>query len=270
MLNPETDFGFLRQVVKCQSGNLVDPSRNYLFESRLQPLMKSKGWDSLGQLIAALRFDTGELQRTVAEAMLIHETSFFRDAPTFDLLRERLLPELIANRLQVRSLRFWSAASSSGQEAYSIAMLIREYFPALSTWNVEIFGSDLSASMIGRACAGRYQRLEINRGLPARLMIKYMDRVGDEWEVKPEIRSMCRFEQLNLCQASASSRKFDFIFLRNVMFYFQQEERQNVLLTMHRSLAPDGALFLGLSEQPSMDSHWKTELAPKAVWYRPL
>lgn len=268
--NPEIDFDFLRQVVMRSSGNMVHPSRDYLFESRLQHLLRARGWNSLGQLINALRTDSGELQRTVAEAMTINETSFFRDIATFDLLRDELLPAMIANRSHQHVLRFWSAACSSGQEPYSIAMLLREHFPQLSGWKIEIYGTDFSAEMVARSQTGRYQRIEVNRGLPARMLIEYLVRVDDEWEMKPEIKSICRFQQLNLCNPAVSYRPFDFIFLRNVMFYFSHDQRQQVLLKMHRALAPDGALILGLSEQPGMDSHWTTMFTSKAIWYRPV
>lgn len=270
MTTQEVDFGYLRQVVMANSGNFVDPSRNYLFESRLQRVLRTNGLQSLNQLVSALRADSGRLHRSVAEAMMINETSFFRDIPTFNLLREELLPKIIENRSQQRALRIWSAASSSGQEAYSIAMMIREHFPLLATWKIEIFGTDYAAEMVQRSRAGRYHRIEVNRGLPARFLIKYLTRVEDEWEVKPEIKSMCQFQQLNLCQTPTINRTFDFIFLRNVMIYFQVEQRHSALLLMHRSLARDGALFLGLSEQLSMETHWRTILAPKAVWYQPV
>jgi chemotaxis protein methyltransferase CheR len=252
------------------SGNQVDASRDYLFESRLQGLLRNRGFQSLTQLVSALRIDSGVLERCVAEAMTINETSFFRDVPTFDYLRETLLPALIEKRRQTRTLRFWSAASSSGQEAYSIAMMLREHFPLVSGWRIDILGTDLSAEMVERASAGRYQRIEINRGLPARFLVKYMVRTGDEWEVHPDIKRVCRFQQRNLCQPSAFPDSFDVIFLRNVMIYFPQETRHRVLLTMHRVLPPDGILFLGLSEQPRMDSHWQTMLTAKTVWYKPI
>jgi chemotaxis protein methyltransferase CheR len=202
--------------------------------------------------------------------MTINETSFFRDTPTFDLLREELLPKMIAARRETRTLRIWSAASASGQEAYSLAMLLREHFPALANWKIDILGTDLSAEMVRRSSAGRYQRLEINRGLPARFLLKYMVRTGDEWEAEPNIKGICRFQQRNLCDAQPMWERFDFIFLRNVMIYFPLDTRHKVLLGMHRALAADGALFLGMSEQPRMDTHWETVLTPKAVWYRPL
>jgi chemotaxis protein methyltransferase CheR len=202
--------------------------------------------------------------------MTINETSFFRDPATFDLLREQLLPALIASRRDTRTLRFWSAASSSGQEAYSIAMLLREHFPLLAGWKIDILGTDLSAEMVERAAAGRYQRIEINRGLPARFLVKYLVRSGDEWEIAPDIKRLCRFQQRNLCQPAMMPEPCDVIFLRNVMIYFPQETRRQVLLTMYRSLVPDGVLLLGLSEQPRMDTHWQTMLTPKTVWYKPI
>lgn len=265
------DYEYLRAVVHRNSGNQVDATRNYLFESRLQGLLRSRGFDSLTQLVSALRSGSGHnLERSVAEAMTINETSFFRDTPTFDYLRETLLPSLIESRRNTRTLRFWSAASSSGQEAYSIAMLLREHFPLLAGWRIDILGTDLSAEMVERASAGRYQRIEVNRGLPARLMVKYFVRRDDEWEVHPDLKRLCRFQQRNLCQPSGVPETFDIIFLRNVMIYFNQEIRRQVLLTMHRALPPDGILFLGLSEQPRMDSHWQTMLTPKTVWYKPI
>ena len=265
------DYEFLRAVVMRNSGNQVDPSRDYLFESRLQRLLRDRGMQSLSQLVSALRSGAGgTLERSVAEAMTINETSFFRDTATFDLLREELLPALIASRQMTRSLRFWSAASSSGQEAYSLAMMLREYFPLLAGWRIDILGTDLSAEMVERSSTGRYQRIEINRGLPARFLVKYLVRTGDEWEVHPDIRRLCRFQQRNLCQPMIATETFDVIFLRNVMIYFPQETRRQVLLTMHRALARDGVLFLGLSEQPRMDSHWQTMLTPKTVWYKPI
>ncbi|HEX4004647.1 MAG TPA: protein-glutamate O-methyltransferase CheR [Acidobacteriaceae bacterium] len=265
------DAEYLRGVVQRTSGNHIDSTREYLFESRLQRVLQSRGLSSLEQLVAALRRETGTaLQRTVAEAMTINETSFFRDSATFELLRTELLPSLIAARQQTRTLRLWSAASSSGQEAYSLAILLREHFPLLAGWRIDILGTDISSEMVERSSAGRYQRIEINRGLPARLLLKYMVRTGDEWEVAPEIKRLCRFQQRNLCDLTLVAGRFDIIFLRNVMIYFPQDTRQRVLTTVHRSLEPDGHLFLGMGEQTRMESHWQAVLAPKTVWYKPL
>lgn len=265
------DIDYLRAVVARNSGNHLDASRDYLFESRLQRLAQAQGLPSLTHLVSALRSDvSAALHRSVAEAMTINETSFFREPAVFDLLRDQLLPALIDRRRSTRTLRIWSAASSSGQEAWSLAMLLREHFPLLASWTLDIFGTDLSAEMVARASAARYQRIEINRGLPARFLLKYMVRTGDEWEVAPDLHRLCRFQQRNLCSLPVFPDTFDIIFLRNVLIYFPHDTRQQVLLSMHRALAPDGILFLSLSEQPRMDSHWQTVLTPKAVWYRPL
>ena len=267
--SPDADF--LRAIVMRNSGNHVDPTRDYLFESRLQRVVRNRGLQSIEHLVSTLRSDSAStLHRHVAEAMTINETSFFRDTPTFDLLRTELLPALIAARSATRTLRFWSAASSSGQEAWSIAMLLREHFPQLASWKIDILGTDLSSEMVERASAGRYQRIEVNRGLPARFLLKYMVRSGEEWEVAPNIRALCRFQQRNLCDSIPLRETFDVIFLRNVMIYFPHDTRLKILRDMHRSIAPDGVLFLGLSEQARMDSHWKPVLTPKTVWYRPI
>jgi chemotaxis protein methyltransferase CheR len=265
------DADYLRALVMRNSGNQVDVGREYLFESRLQPVLRDRGFDTIEQLVAALRMDPGpHLQRVVAEAMTINETSFFRDTPIFDLLREQLLPAIVTARRDRRALRIWSAASSSGQEAYSLAIMLREHFPALAGWRVEIVGTDISAAMVERSRAGRYQRIEINRGLPARLLLKYMVRQGDEWEAAPEIRGICSFQQRNLCDPAPRAERFDVVLLRNVMIYFPAETRRKILLDVHRSLAPDGALLLGMSEQPRMDTHWQTVLTPKTIWYKPV
>lgn len=264
------DVEYLRAVVARNSGNHLDASRNYLFESRLQRLVQSQGLQSLDELMLSLRgSQSGPLERSVAEAMTINETSFFREMAAFDFLREQMLPAILEARRGDRALRLWSAASSSGQEAYSLAMMLREHFPQLAAWKVEILGTDISAEMVERASTGRYQRIEINRGLPARLLLRHMVRTGDEWEVSPEIRRLCRFEQRNLCGPMPAAERFDVILLRNVLIYFPQETRQSILLSMHRALAPDGALLLSSAEQPRMESHWETIITPKLIWYRP-
>ena len=265
------DVEYLRALLARNSGNRLEPSHDYLFESRLQHLLRDRGFPSVGDLVAALRRAQGSaLERCVAEAMTINETSFFREPAAFDLLRDSLLPDLIERRRQRRTLRFWSAACSSGQEAYSLAMLLRENFPQLAAWSIDILGTDVSAGMVARAEAGRYSRAEIRRGLPVPLQLRHMTRAGDEWEVAPAIGSLCRFQPRNLCTSPPLPQLRDVIFLRNVLLYFPPATRSHVLLTMHRSLAPDGILFLGASEQMPDQSHWKAVMAPKTVWYSPL
>jgi chemotaxis protein methyltransferase CheR len=268
------DYGYLRQLVFGLSQNVLDPSRDYLFETRLTKLLRNQGMSRVGELVHHLRTRKDPaLERAIAEAMTINETSFFRDARPFELLRTELLPKLIEARRIKRSLRFWSAACSSGQEAYSLAMLMIEHFPMRVGWNLRIEGTDLSAEVVDRAQAGRYPRIEINRGLPARFVVRYFDHVGEHWEIKPEVRRLCNFRCANLCAPqlpfNRSSDRFDVIFLRNVMLYFSQDTRKTLLAGIHRLLAPDGILFLGSSEQPADPSIWTAVLAGGTCYYRP-
>jgi chemotaxis protein methyltransferase CheR len=265
------DYDYLRQLVFGLSQNVLDPSRDYLFETRLTRLVRKHGMTQLRDLVHHLRSGKDPvLERAVAEAMTINETSFFRDSRPFELLRIELLPALIENRRHSRALRLWSAASASGQEGYSLAMLIREYFPVLGGWNVRIEGTDISSEMVERSRAARYHRIDINRGLPARFIVRYFDHVGEDWVAKPEIRQMCNFRQGNLCSsASLFYERFDVILLRNVMLYFSQETRRQVLASVHRLLVPDGVLFLGSSEQPSDSTLWTPVLAGGTCYFRP-
>lgn len=268
------DYGYLRQLVFGLSQNVLDPSRDYLFETRLTKLLRNQGMTQLEELIQHLKVRKNPvLERSIAEAMTINETSFFRDGRPFELLRTELLPKLIEARRPLRSLRFWSAASSTGQEAYSLGMLLQEHFPQIAGWNIRIEGTDICNEVVEKAQAGRYHRIEMNRGLPARFVVRYFDHVGEDWTVKPELRKMCNFRQANLCTTSLPFNRiddrFDVIFLRNVMLYFSQDTRKTLLAGIHRLLAPDGILFLGSSEQPADPSIWTPVLAGGTCHFRP-
>ena len=268
------DFGYLRQLVFGLSQNVLDPSRDYLFETRLSKLLRSRGMTHLEELVQYLQLKKNPaIERAIAEAMTINETSFFRDGRPFELLRTGLLPSLIEARQNTRCLRLWSAACSTGQEAYSLAMELREHFPMLAGWDIRIEGTDICAEVVERAQAGRYHRIEMNRGLPARFVVRYFDRMDEDWVVKPEVRKMCNFRQANLCAPhfpfQRASDQFDVIFLRNVMLYFSQETRRALLVNIHRLLAPDGVLFLGSSEQPADPSIWTPILAGGTCYFKP-
>ncbi|MGB8260110.1 MAG: protein-glutamate O-methyltransferase CheR [Terracidiphilus sp.] len=272
--SPHVDYAFLRQLVFSLSQNVLDSSRDYLFDTRLARLLRNQGMTQLEELVDHLKIRKDPtLERAIAEAMTINETSFFRDGRPFELLRAELLPELIEARRHQRSLRFWSAACSTGQEAYSLAMLLHEHFPQLAGWEVRIEGTDICGEAVGRAQAARYQRIEMNRGLPARYVVRYFDHVGEEWVVKPELRRMCNFRQANLCGSrfpfNRAGNRFDVIFLRNVMLYFSQETRKTLLAGIRRVLAPDGILLLGSSEQPADPHIWNAVLAGGTCHFRP-
>jgi chemotaxis protein methyltransferase CheR len=257
-------------LVYEHSQNVLDPSRDYLFETRLAGLLRRHGLGDIQELIGLLRSRVNPaIERSVAEAMTVNETSFFRDERPFELLRAELLPALIESRRATRTLRLWSAACSTGQEALSLGMLMLEHFPMQANWDVRIEGTDISHEVIRRAQAGVYHRMEVDRGLPARSLLRFFEQKGDDWMVKPELGRLCRFRQANLCGGQLPFyERFDVIFLRNVMLYFSQETRKELLLKVHRLLAPDGVLFLGSSEQPADTKVWTATLAGGACYYR--
>jgi chemotaxis protein methyltransferase CheR len=267
----DSDYAYLRQLVLAESANLIDPSRNALFETRLTPIARMAGASNLEDFVSLLRVDrTPQLHRAVAEAMTINETSFFRDGKPFDVLRDTILPRLIENNAAERRLRVWSAASSTGQEAYSIAMLICEHFAELAGWDVKILGTDISRQVIEYAQRGRYRRMEVNRGLPARMLVKYLVRDGDEWEVTPNLRAMCSFQYANLCAPLPKLPVFDLVMLRNVLLYFPQQDRSCVFSDVYRQMAPGGYLMLGAAEQAEDSTNlFQAEFARDCYFYRP-
>ena len=268
----DSDYAYLREVVMSQSANMIDPSRNALFDTKLTSIAKMAGALNLEDFVHLLRSDRpAHLHRAVAEAMTINETSFFRDVKPFDLLRETILPQLIEARRRERRLRIWSAASSTGQEAYSLAMLIAEHLPVVASWDVKIVGTDISRQVVEYAKAGRCRRLEVNRGLPARMLLKYLTRDEDEWEVHPRIRSMCEFHCENLCTLSPTLPTFDLVLLRNALLYFSQGDRTTVFREVHRHIAPDGYLLLGNAEQAEESTDlFSVEFSSSSYFYRPV
>ena len=203
--------------------------------------------------------------------MTINETSFFRDMRPFEAIRMTILPRLIRARAGEKRLRIWSGACATGQEAYSVAMLIRENFPELASWDVKIIGTDLSRSVVEYAKRGRYRRIEVNRGLPARLLVKYFTREDEEWEVKPEVRVMCDFRHANLCGPLTQLPRFDLVLLRNVLLYFSQVDRRAVLGAVHRLMTPESTLLLGNAEQAEDSTDvFVVEFAGDSYFYRPV
>ena len=268
----DSDYAYLRQLVLAESANLIDPSRNALFETRLTPIARLAGASTLEDFVSLLRVDrTPQLHRAVAEAMTINETSFFRDGKPFEVLRETILPRLVEKNSAQRKLRIWSAASSTGQEAYSLAMLICENFAELTSWDVKIVGTDISRQVIEYAQRGRYRRMEVNRGLPARMLVKYLVRDGDEWEVTPNLRAMCSFQYANLCAPLPKLPAFDLVMLRNVLLYFPQQDRSCVFSDVYRQMTPGGYLMLGAAEQAEDSTNlFHAEFARDCYFYRPI
>jgi chemotaxis protein methyltransferase CheR len=244
----QAELNIVRALVRERSAIVLDEDKGYLVESRLLPLAQQEGLESVSSLVARLgRASTG-LERQVVEAMATNETYFFRDVRPFDVLRQQVLPELVQRRAGERALRIWSAACSSGQEPHSIAMLLRAHQVVPLGWQVRLLGTDLSTGMLGRARQGRYSQMEINRGLPAALLVKYFERAGLEWQLKDEVRRMVEFSALNLIEDWPALPPLDVVFLRNVLIYFDVPTKKQVLANLRRVLRPDGYLFLGGAE----------------------
>jgi chemotaxis protein methyltransferase CheR len=245
----ETDFNYVRDLVKRVSAIVLEPEKAYLVETRLTPLARKTGFGSLQALLASLRVDGNpRLRHQVVEAMTTHETSFFRDGHPFETLKARILPELLARRSSSQHVAIWCAACSSGQEPFSVAMLAREHFPTLVKGRLRIIATDLSEAILARAREGLYSQIEVNRGLPATELTRYFDRQGLCWRIKPEIRRMVDFQQSNLAGAWPNLPLMDVIFMRNVLIYFGIETKKQILNNVRRALKPDGYLFLGASE----------------------
>ena len=244
-----SEFDYVRMLLREEAAVVIDREKMYLAEARLQPLARQEGFDSISELIGALRTTSlGKLHERVVSAMTTHETSFFRDQHPFECLRTTVLPRLIELRKEERRLNLWCAACSTGQEPYSIAMLIREHFPELEGWTLNIVASDLSVETLARAQAGIYNTPEINRGLPAALLVKYFQEQEGQWLIKDEVRHMVAFHRMNLAGQWPCMTRMDLVLLRNVMIYFDTEVRRSILGRMERQLREDGFLFLGGAE----------------------
>jgi len=244
------DFTFVADFLRQRAAISIGPGKEYLVESRLGPLARDIGFNDVNALIGELRrpVPNPTVRDRVVEAMTTNETSFFRDGHPFEAMRTDLVPEVLKRNAGVRRLSVWSAASSTGQELYTIAMLLDANFPELASWTVNLYGTDLSTDVLKRARAGRFSPLEVNRGLPAPMLVRYFDRRGSEYEIDAKLRNWCRFEQMNLADAWPALPLFDIVFCRNVLIYFDVPVRQRILQKIQRSLAPGGCLILGGSE----------------------
>ena len=243
------DYDFIANLLRDQCALVLDPGKDYLINSRLSPIAQRHGLTSIDHLVRRLR-DTSDssLVSDVVEAMVTTETSFFRDVHPFETLKKIVLPKLIELRRPQRQLNIWCAASSSGQEPYSIAMLLKEYFPDLAGWQINLTATDISHEMLQRSRAGRYSQLEVNRGLPTNLLLKWFRQEGGVWEIDEQIRRMMTFKPMNLAQPWPAMPAWDLIFLRNVMIYFDNDVKKSILGRVSRSLGDDGYLVLGGAE----------------------
>jgi chemotaxis protein methyltransferase CheR len=243
------DFDYLRKRLKERSGLVFSAEKQYLVESRLLPVARSAGFANLGELVRALMLGNADVLMTaVVEAMMTHESFFFRDKLPFDHFRQTVMPALIAARSNVRTIRIWCAAASTGQEPYSLAMCLSEMQQKIAGWRIELLATDLGNDVLEKARQGLYSQFEVQRGLPIQLLIKHFTQVGELWQIAPDIRSMVKYQQLNLLADFARLGRFDLILCRNVLIYFDTETKISVLNRLARSTASDGYLMLGAAE----------------------
>jgi chemotaxis protein methyltransferase CheR len=243
------DFKYIADLLKRRSGLIITQDKIYLLETRLSAIMREHSLAGLPALIEALRQPGAEaLRDRVVDAMTTNETSFFRDSHPFDTLRKTVLPGLIESRAASRSLRIWSAACSTGQEPYSLAMTIRDHFPILAGWRVEIVATDISPRVLQRARSGVYSTFEVQRGLPIQMLIRHFDQVGNDWHIKDELKRNISFRSANLLENFSSLGMFDVVLCRNVLIYFDQDTKNRILRAIAGNMAADGALLLGGAE----------------------
>jgi chemotaxis protein methyltransferase CheR len=243
-------FEFIRSLVYDRTAIVLETSKEYLIQTRLAPIARQQGVDTVEALLDRMKAQAwSPVHARVVEAMTTNETSFFRDLGPFDALKKVILPQLIKNRTSAKRLAIWSAASSTGQEIYSIAMLLKESFPEVARdWQVVLHATDFSTEMVERGRKGVFTQLEVNRGLPAPLLIKYFKRSDGGWEVREDLRRMIEFRQLNLNDAWPGITDIDVVFMRNVLIYFDLATKKRILARIPRIMRADGALFLGAAE----------------------
>jgi chemotaxis protein methyltransferase CheR len=243
------DYEFLRKLLKERSGLDLSSDKQYLVESRLVPLARKAGLPGITELAQKMKAGGAEpLVAEVVEAMTTNETFFFRDKMPFDHLKDTMLPAILQARSARRSLRIWCAASSTGQEPYSIAMCLKGLGPALAGWKVDIVATDLSQGVLEKSRAGIFSQFEVQRGLPIQLLVQHFTQVGDMWQLNADIRSMVQHRQLNLLQDFTHLGTFDIIFCRNVLIYFDQDTKTGIFERLARVIEPDGFVVLGAAE----------------------
>lgn len=265
-----TDFELIKQIVYLHASITLEAGKEYLVESRLTPLSHSEKHASLESFIAHVRHNPSiQLYDKITDAMTTNETLFFRDKHPFDALLTEILPELIKKRSAQKKLFIWCAASSSGQEPYSLAMLIKEHFPQLQGWQITFLASDISTPMLQRCGQGIYSQLEVNRGLPIVYLAKYFDNVGDNWHIKKSICKMVDFKKINLGGLWPSMPCFDIILMRNVLIYFDLATKQSIFQKTRNVLQRDGYLFLGGAETTiNIDPNFDRRVCGLATCYQ--
>lgn len=264
------EFQFFTTLLEKHAGIVLEAGKEYLVEARLAPVARDSGFASVSALLQELRQNPmGRAHWLAIEALTTNETSFFRDEHPFNALREVILPDLIARRASSRSLNIWCAAASTGQEPYSLAMLLRDSFPQLLGWNLSFIATDLSEAALARAREGRFNATEIGRGLPPVFRQRYFHADGDGLRVREEVRRMVAFRAMNLVGPWPNMPELDLVLLRNVLIYFNVETKRNILQKVQRYLRPDGCLLLGAAESTlHIEESYEVVHLEKTAYYR--
>jgi chemotaxis protein methyltransferase CheR len=264
----QAEFSFVSTLVRREASIVLAPGKEYLVEARLIPVARAVGAANVNEFLADLqRKPNPANQRKIIDALTTNETSWFRDREPFAALTDVVIPELVKSRSAARKVRIWSAASSSGQEAYSLAMTLQENLPP--GWSYEIMGTDISTEMVKRAETAEYSQVEVNRGLPASQLVQYFERAGAHWRVTQALRRNVSFRLLNLTTPLPAMQPFDVIFLRNVLIYFDVATKRTVLQNAAKLLKPDGWLFLGAAETTiGIDDNYERVAAGRTSAYR--
>ncbi len=265
------NFDYVRTMARDNAAIVLDPGKEYLVELRLEPLAVTSGFDSLDAMVKSMRDQRtlGDIHLKAIEALTTNETSFFRDLHPFDVMKKTLIPELIVRKSTSKTLNIWSGASSTGQEAYSISMLLLESFPELKDWKVKIIGTDLSNKAVQTAKEGIYSQFEVNRGLPLPMLARYFDKVDDGWQIKEAVRQMVDFRVMNLIKPWPFMARFDIVLMRNVLIYFDMDIKRQILGEIRKTIDPRGFLFLGSSETTlNIDGGWQANRIDRTMVYQ--
>ncbi len=266
-ISPQS-FTFVRELVRAESAIVLDTGKEYLVESRLVPLARAAGHPDVDSYVAEVsKRRAPATLKLIVEALTTNETSWFRDSDPFTALRQTVFPALAKTRSN-RSLRIWAGACSSGQEPYSILMTAMDT-PELAGWKIDMLATDLSEEMLGRSRLGEYSQLEVNRGLPATTLVRHFERAGLNWRINQSLRERVEFRSLNLTRPFPPMGRFDIVFLRNVLIYFDLPTKRDVLKRVRQVMAPDGYLFLGAAEMTmGVDEAWERVPAGRSSVYR--
>jgi chemotaxis protein methyltransferase CheR len=266
-----TSFDWVRDLVHKESAIVLQPGKEYLVEARLLPMARQCGIPDVSEFVESVRTrPDADSTRRIVEALTTNETSWFRDGDPFTAFTSTVLPQLLAARGPNERLQVWSAACSSGQEPYTIAMLLEDALPNAAS-RVAITATDLSREMVERTKAGRFSQLEVNRGLPAAMLVRHFTRVGSEWEVSPTLRRMVTASECNLAAPLPRLGHFDVVYLRNVLIYFDLPTKRSILGRVRSLMRPDGWLFLGAAETTlGVDDSWERVVIGRSSAYRPL